>query len=178
MSYSLETLSKNFHKDFGKPAGGKHFSKIIFPTWSRYGEALGYIVLHSKSEKSEYLVDLCWMKETSDARWMELALESEVSKSTLEGIKEDFVKLLDIKAKKKVGIFKPILSIKEKAIEMISSLISTQKIILEGEKYLIFFIVYLGNQVDPEKNCEVTSYEINDEGKVKQLQVSYTSIID
>lgn len=81
------------------------------------------------------------------------------------------------RAKKKVGIFKPILSIKEKAIEMISSLISTQKIILEGEEYLIFFIVYLGNQVDPEKNCEVTSYEINDEGKVKQLQVSYTSII-
>lgn len=61
---------------------------------------------------------------------------------------------------------------------MISELISIQKIRLEDENYLIFFIVDLGKKVNPAENCEVTSYQIDNKGIVEPLLVSKTATIE
>ena len=105
MSYSIRELSTKVHLDFNNAKG--EFSDIIFFLGEKYGRELGFRVKRTSTKESEYLVDLCWIYQDSTERWMGLALESEISNDSIKGIREDFKKLLDIKARTKVGLFVP-----------------------------------------------------------------------
>jgi hypothetical protein len=169
MSYTLAQLSDRFHEEFDRAKG--EFSAIVFNIWKILGEELGYQVKPSTVEK-EYLVDLCWIYDAPDKRWMELALESELSKYAIKGIFEDFNKLLDIKAYTKVGIFYPSMFRKQDVLKAIANAISSQEIKYPKEQYLIIFIIDYKKQRKPSNMVEITSYQINLNGEITKLRES------
>ena len=124
----------------------------------------------NKEPTNEYLVDLCWTFENRKGYWMELALESELSKSqNFDAIQWDFYKLIDIKAFTKIGIFSPKLSERDDVINEIESAIAVSGIRFPFERYLIILILYHGASEKESERIEIKGYEINNMGDSKEI---------
>jgi len=158
----------------------KKWTANILTFFAELGKFYGYQVYlkpdygvrnMDNEEPSEWLVDLCWYFETQffTAHWIELALESELSNQTIEGILYDFWKLADIKAFMKVGIFVPKLRDKEKLLKELVAVVAQHGIRIPVEKYLIILILYHGKVEDETKRIEIEGYEINYLGDLKRI---------
>lgn len=174
---SCEDLSKTFLKKYPK-FKWKFKNKIgaltenILSFWSDLGEEYEFTVYKKGKDNHEYLLDLCWSFESGDRPdiWMELGLESELSNNSLEGIKQDFWKLVDVKSYTKVGIFSPKLGDKDEVIELLTQIVTFSGIKIPVEKYLIIFIIDHGVKENPKKRTEICTYQINYLGELKHLK--------
>jgi len=147
MSLLPDTIFKEFKdwllrsSDLNWKTPNSEWTKCILPFFSELGEKKGFISHYSPKAggDKEYLVDLVW-KINSPKRWLQMALESEISSPTPKGILEDFEKLVDIKAYLKVGIFKIDAKKEDEVLEEMLELLNKQMIVGPKEDYLIVFM--------------------------------------
>lgn len=170
-----EELFKRFLTDFQaleclKKDYIQYFTSDLLTYFHKLGQTLGYKTYGSYNpspEGTEYLVDQCWYVEGQSGIWMELALEQELSYDTLDSIKEDFEKLLDIKAFVKVGIFIPRKPEREDVLKLMQELIVRHMINIPGEQYLIIFLTYRSD-VKP-KSLEIEGHKFDFLGNRESL---------
>lgn len=120
---------------------------------------------------SEYLVDLCWTTGYYDKKavgyWIELALESELGDQSRDGIWHDFIKLMDVKANLKVGIFRPSKREREEILEMFRDEIDGHRIKNPQEQYLIIFLFHRPD-TKPTK-LEISGYRFDYLGNYEEI---------
>lgn len=140
-------------------------TKQVLNFFRKMGEKRGRFVYPS-SRVGEWVYDLCWSIEEEDwafekEHFVELVLESEWGKNW-EDIAEDFYKLLDSKAPIKVGICQS--NNKQILVEKIQKMISTFKIKIPEEYYIIFIHGFGWEE------C-ITGYIITTEGNLARKKV-------
>ena len=153
--------------------GNEYTSSQILGYWSDLGVKEGFNIWvqnrYSKGTTREYLVDLCWCFEYDNILdyWVELALESEISSKSIEGIEYDFYKLIDIKSFTKVGIFSPKKRDVEEYLKNLSEIIAYSGIKIPYENYLIIFLIDQG--VREHLRLEIKTYHLNYQGEITPL---------
>jgi hypothetical protein len=131
--------------------------------FGRLGKSEGY---HSKytsriEKEKEYLCDIVWVCEKPN-RYLGLAMESELSMNEKD-ILEDFVKLVDIKARLKIGLFALRLRADEpKILKKMENILTSQVFMLPNEVYVVIFLKY-----DLEsKEIAIHAYELDLKGTI------------
>lgn len=99
-----------------------------------------YTVIYTREGITEYLVDLAWKVERPN-RYLALVLESELSGNRQDIIK-DFEKLIDIKSRIKVGVFRINPRSEERILKDMQKIARSQMITFADEIYLIIFMKY------------------------------------
>jgi len=176
---SCDSLSTKFLSDFPvlwEKTENIDLTSVLLDYWANLGYKNGYVIFTQQKffsdSEGEYLVDLCWSYEDEDQYdyWIELALESEVSDDSLDGMKYDFYKIVDVKAYTKVGIFYPLLKDKDEFLNSLSKIVAFHGIKNPLENYLIILLVDHGAKEDPKKRVEVSTYKMDYNGKLTKLK--------
>lgn len=110
-----------------------------------------YKVIYSREGVTEYLVDLVWKVETPN-RYLALVLESELSEVRREIIK-DFEKLVDIKSKIKIGIFRSNSRSEITIVKDMRKILTSHMIPFASEVYIIIFLNYNRDEGKIYINC-------------------------
>lgn len=92
----------------------------------------------------EYLWDVAWTHETNDAYWVELAGEIELADMTQEGVRDDFYKVLDAKARLKVFLAAVTQKMANALQEEINWAVEHQRFQLHDERLLAVLVTYDG----------------------------------
>ncbi|MCW3990017.1 MAG: hypothetical protein NWE88_08095 [Candidatus Bathyarchaeota archaeon] len=125
--------------------------------FQRLGEEAGYRVIYTREDQTEYLVDLVWKSETP-SRHLALALESELSEVRLN-ILEDFEKLVDIKSRVKIGIFRLRTDNREELLEEMRILLNSQMLTYPDEIYIVIFLRYNAERARLTFTCYNIDYK-------------------
>lgn len=152
-------------------------------TWTKWvkcyffekGQQLGFKAEATRSiegcGEGEYLVDVCWWKESlvpTPEYWLELILESEWLKD-IQSVQDDFYKLIDIKAFIKVWVCSWSDPVFDERRVLLSKWVSQARFKLPEEQYLI---LNLPDSSHPEdKDCLlVTAFWMNSQGTTNLLR--------
>lgn len=127
--------------------------------FGKLGKESGFHPIFTSNTEKEYLVDIVW-RVNGASRYLALAMESELSKRTAD-ILEDFEKLVDIKARLKIGLFqlRPRANM-DKILEEMEGVLDSQMIVLPKETYLIIFLRY----DDESKEILLHAYDLDIKG--------------
>jgi len=122
-------------------------------------------------ESHDYLVDKCWTTGYYDKNavgyWIELAMESELSSQSRGGIWEDFVKLMDVKANIKVGVFRPAKAQREEILDMLRDELDCHRIKNPQEEYLIILLFYRTDKTPVR--LEISGYRFDYLGNYEKI---------
>jgi len=145
----------------------KEWTRRVFAYFRENGEREGCVVYPDRKRGHggrEYLVDLCWVKKTKDAHWIEMALECEWDRNSYE-ILYDFTKLTRIHALKKVFICRPGTRVARSLPDKVQGIISAHALRNPDEAYgLIMFPV--GVRVDRQARIHIETRTYDGEGRL------------
>ena len=127
--------------------------------FGKLGKKSGFHPIFTSNTENEYLVDIVW-RVNGASRYLALVMESELSRRTVD-ILEDFEKLVDIKARLKIGLFqlRPRANM-DKILEKMKDVLDSQMIVLPKETYLIIFLRY----DDENKEILLHAYDLDIKG--------------
>jgi len=138
--------------------------------FDKLGKSQGYKVWWQYGG-GEYLVDLCWLVSGEQHYWMELALEQEW-KGSFKDIKEDFFKLMDVKACLKVFVCFPYKHVIPDLPSRLAREISRHKIKISDEAYLLIILSRDASCRQAER-LKVEGFGIDYRGSITPLGEKY-----
>lgn len=123
------------------------------------------LVPYSKCHSNgEYLVDMCWVKDTKNKCYIDTAIEEEWNDRNKNEFLKDFYKLSDFKAYLKVFIFAPFARKPSAWVAEFKKIILKNPIKLEKEVYLAIAI-----QHEQDEVVRVTGYILYNNGNIEYL---------